>query len=78
MCFIKYLLLLFFSQLTTLNAQNAKLERELQDVLDEQHLLKVDLAARKQLCDKLDIERDKLNAELSELNEIKRKVGAHN
>lgn len=34
------------------------------------------MAARKELCDKLDVERDKLNAELTELNEIKRKVHA--
>ncbi|XP_050335974.1 centrosomal protein of 135 kDa isoform X1 [Bactrocera neohumeralis] len=65
-------------KLTALNAQNAKLERELEDALDEQHLLKVDLAARKELCDKLDVERDKLNAELTELNEIKRKLERDN
>lgn len=71
----KYLnFLLPSEQLSAANAQNTKLERQLEEAIDEQRLLKVDLAARKELCDKLDNEKDKLNAELTELNEIKRKV----
>jgi len=34
----------------------------------------VDLEARKELCDKLDVEKGKLNAELNEVNEIRKKV----
>lgn len=61
-------------KLATLTAKATCLEHKLEEALDEQHLLKTDLTARKELCDKLDIEKDKLNAELYELNDIKRKV----
>lgn len=61
-------------QIATLTAKATCLEHKLEESLDEQHLLKTDLIARKELCDKLDNEKDKLNAELFELNDIKRKV----
>lgn len=50
------------------------MEHQLEECQDEQRILKTDLTARKELCDKLDNEKDKLNAELNELNDIKRKV----
>lgn len=58
--------------------QNSSLEKELQDAYDDQQLLKVDLEARKELCDKLDIQKDKLNAELMELGGIHRKLERDN
>lgn len=61
-------------KLTKLTAKNACLERQLAECQDEQRILKTDLEARKELCDKLDNEKDKLNAELNELNDVKRKV----
>lgn len=55
------------------------MEHQLEECQDEQRILKTDLTARKELCDKLDNEKDKLNAELNELNDIKRKVkGVYN
>lgn len=61
-------------KIATLTAQITCLEHKLEESLDEQQLLRTDLSARKELCDKLDIEKDKLNAELYELNDVKRKA----
>lgn len=61
-------------KIAALTAKNTCLEHKLEESQDEQRILKTDLTARKELCDKLDIEKDKLNAELNELNDIKRKV----
>lgn len=58
--------------------QNSSLEKELEDAYDDQRLIKVDLQARKELCDKLDIQKDKLNAELMELNANHRKLERDN
>lgn len=57
-------------QLTAARASMRCLERELENAREQ----KIELDVRKELCDKLDIEKDKLNAELNELNEVRRKV----
>lgn len=67
-----------YFQVANLLNQNSSLEKELQDAYDDQQLLKVDLEARKELCDKLDIQKDKLNAELMELGGIHRKLERDN
>ncbi|XP_055902694.1 centrosomal protein of 135 kDa [Eupeodes corollae] len=66
------------AQIDTLKTQNTFLENQIEEAYDEQQLLKVDLAARKELCDKLDIQRDKLNAEVFELNKIRKKLERDN
>ncbi|KAL5290422.1 hypothetical protein ACFFRR_010033, partial [Megaselia abdita] len=65
-------------QVANLLSQNSSLEKELQEAYDDQKLLKVDLEARRELCDKLDIQKDKLNAELMELGGIHRKLERDN
>lgn len=57
-------------QLTSMRASMRCLERELDHARDQ----KIELDVRKELCDKLDVEKEKLNAELNELNEIRKKV----
>lgn len=57
-------------QLTTARASIQRLERELENARDQ----KIELEVHKELCDKLDVEKEKLNAELNELNEIRNKV----
>jgi len=61
-------------QLTAAKASVRCLERELENARDDIRVQKVDLEARKELCDKLDVEKGKLNAELNEVNEIRKKV----
>ncbi|BFF96489.1 centrosomal protein of 135 kDa [Drosophila madeirensis] len=61
-------------QLTAARATARCLERELENVRDDLRIQKVDLEARKELCDKLDVEKAKLNAELNEVNEIRKKL----
>lgn len=61
-------------QIVTLTNQKNGLEKKLEIIQDDQRLLKIDLASRKELCDKLDIEKDKINAELNEINQIRKKV----
>jgi len=61
-------------QLTAARASVRCLERELENARDDIRVQKVDLEARKELCDKLDVERSKLNAELNDVNEIRKKV----
>lgn len=50
------------------------LQRELENARDDLRVQKVNLEARQELCDKLDVEKDKLNAELNEVNEMRKKV----
>jgi len=57
-------------QLTAARASVRCLERELENAREQ----KIELEVHKELCDKLDVEKDKLNAELNELNEIRKKV----
>lgn len=71
-CKLKYF------QVANLQNQNSSLEKELQQAYDEQQLLTVDLEARKELCEKLDVKKDKLNAELMELGTIHRKLERDN
>ncbi|XP_044317491.1 centrosomal protein of 135 kDa isoform X2 [Drosophila rhopaloa] len=61
-------------QLTAARASTRCLERELENARDDLRVQKVDLEARKELCDKLDVEKGKLNAELNEVNEIRKKL----
>ncbi|SPP76004.1 Hypothetical predicted protein [Drosophila guanche] len=61
-------------QLAAARATARCLERELENVRDDLRIQKVDLEARKELCDKLDVEKAKLNAELNEVNEIRKKL----
>ncbi|XP_041674094.1 centrosomal protein of 135 kDa isoform X3 [Drosophila eugracilis] len=61
-------------QLTAARASMRCLERELESARDDIRVQKVDLEARKELCDKLDVEKGKLNAELNEVNEMRKKL----
>ncbi|XP_016994011.2 centrosomal protein of 135 kDa isoform X2 [Drosophila takahashii] len=61
-------------QLTAARASTRCLERELENARDDIRVQKVDLEARKELCDKLDVEKGKLNAELNEVNEMRKKL----
>ncbi|XP_017112554.1 centrosomal protein of 135 kDa [Drosophila elegans] len=61
-------------ELTAARAATRCLERELENARDDLRVQKVDLEARKELCDKLDVEKGKLNAELNEVNEIRKKL----
>ncbi|XP_052848282.1 centrosomal protein of 135 kDa isoform X2 [Drosophila gunungcola] len=61
-------------QLTAARTATRCLERELENARDDLRVQKVDLEARKELCDKLDVEKGKLNAELNEVNEIRKKL----
>ncbi|KAH8380322.1 hypothetical protein KR009_010009 [Drosophila setifemur] len=62
------------TQLTTARATARCLERDLENARDDLRVQKVDLEARRELCDKLDVEKDKLNAELNEVNEMRKKL----
>lgn len=61
-------------QLTSMRASMRCLERQLEQAREQ----KIELDVRKELCNKLDVEKDKLNAELNELNEIRNKVSRVN
>ncbi|EDV51825.1 centrosomal protein of 135 kDa isoform X1 [Drosophila erecta] len=61
-------------QLTAARASVRCVERDLENARDEIRVQKVDLEARKELCDKLDVERSKLNAELNEVNDFRKKL----
>uniref|UniRef100_A0A1A9Z8Z3 Centrosomal protein of 135 kDa n=1 Tax=Glossina pallidipes TaxID=7398 RepID=A0A1A9Z8Z3_GLOPL len=65
-------------KLTSQKVQNTCLKQKLEESLDEQRLLETDLTARKELCKKLDVEKDKLNAELNELNDVRKNLEAEN
>ncbi|KAH8242312.1 hypothetical protein KR032_000347 [Drosophila birchii] len=50
------------------------LQRDLENARDDLRVQKVNLEARQELCDKLDVEKEKLNAELHEVNEMRKKL----
>ncbi|KAL7734985.1 hypothetical protein ACLKA6_011250 [Drosophila palustris] len=58
------------AQLTAARSSIRCLERELETAREQ----KIELEVHKELCDKLDVEKDKLNAEVNELNEIRNKL----
>lgn len=60
-------------QLTAARASMRCLERELENAREQ----KIELDVRKELCEKLDVEKERLNAELNELNEIRKKVSVY-
>ncbi|XP_034104614.1 centrosomal protein of 135 kDa isoform X1 [Drosophila albomicans] len=57
-------------QLTAARASQRCLERELENAREQ----KIELDVHKELCEKLDVEKEKLNAELNELSEIRKKL----
>ncbi|KAH8369969.1 hypothetical protein KR093_001625 [Drosophila rubida] len=57
-------------QLTAARASQRCLERE----LDKAREQKIELDVHKELCEKLDVEKEKLNAELNELHETRKKL----
>ncbi|XP_068143265.1 centrosomal protein of 135 kDa isoform X2 [Drosophila tropicalis] len=61
-------------KLTAARATVRRLEQELENAHDDLRIQKVDLDARKELCDKLDVEKAKLNAELNDVQEIRKKL----
>ncbi|XP_033242157.1 centrosomal protein of 135 kDa isoform X2 [Drosophila miranda] len=61
-------------QLTAARAKARCLKQELENARDDLRIQKVDLDARRELCDKLDVEKEKLNAELNEVNETRKKL----
>uniref|UniRef100_A0A499FV14 Centrosomal protein of 135 kDa n=1 Tax=Anopheles farauti TaxID=69004 RepID=A0A499FV14_9DIPT len=61
-------------QLNELSAQLAATESELESVREEKHALAIDLEATKELCHKLDLQKDKLNAELEEHSNIREQL----
>lgn len=63
-----------YRQTTELNNQLADIERELKRREEEVELHHANSKAMKELCSKLDIEKEKLNEELNECSKIRRKV----
>lgn len=61
-------------QITELNSQLNDVERELKRRDDEIQLQRANSDAIKELCNKLDIEKEKLKEELNECSNIRRKV----
>uniref|UniRef100_A0A182N302 Uncharacterized protein n=1 Tax=Anopheles dirus TaxID=7168 RepID=A0A182N302_9DIPT len=61
-------------QLNELSAQLAATESELESLREEKHALAIDLEATKELCHKLDLQKDKLNAELEEHSSIREQL----
>lgn len=61
-------------QTTELSNQLTDIERELKRREEEIELQQANSKALKELCDKLDIEKVKLNEELNECTKIRRKV----
>ncbi|XP_017862911.1 PREDICTED: centrosomal protein of 135 kDa isoform X2 [Drosophila arizonae] len=57
-------------QLTAARTRMRCLERDLENAREQ----KIELEVRKELCEKLDIEKEKLNAELNEINETRKKL----
>lgn len=64
-------------QIGDLSSEIAKLEVELETCKDENKSLKADLDAVKELCNKLDLQKDKLNDELTEHSTIRQQVIYH-
>lgn len=61
-------------QVLELSKQVACLESELEHCQEEKDAMKADLEATKELCNKLDNEKDKLKEELLECTDIRKKV----
>lgn len=62
------------AKLSELTKQVKALETENADYQHEKAALKKELIATKELCDKLDNEKEKLNAEVNEYSAIRRDV----
>lgn len=63
-----------YRQSTELSNQLTDIERELKRREEEIELQQANSKAIKELCSKLDIEKEKLNEELNECSKIRRKV----
>lgn len=61
-------------QIIELNNQVTDVERELKRRDEESELQRANASAVKELCSKLDIEKEKLKEELNECSNIRRKV----
>lgn len=57
-----------------MSSQIAKLEVEIDNQIDENRMLKADLEATKDLCNKLDHQKDKLTEELNEHSKIRQQL----
>lgn len=62
------------SQLESMSNEIATLQAKIEGSDENQGILKADADAVKDLCSKLDFEKDKLTAELNECMEIRQKV----
>lgn len=65
-------------QVTELSNQMAMHDEEIERCHQIQATIQADLDATKNLCSKLDHEKDKINAELNECSEIRRKLELEN
>ncbi|XP_058173833.1 centrosomal protein of 135 kDa [Anopheles ziemanni] len=61
-------------QMNELSAKLAAAESEIESLRDENHALAMDLEATKELCSKLDLQKDRLNAELQEHSDIREQL----
>lgn len=61
-------------QISQLNIELTEVERQLKRRDEEVVAIRGDSNATKELCNKLDIEKEKLNEELNECSNIRRKV----
>ncbi|XP_050097356.1 centrosomal protein of 135 kDa [Anopheles aquasalis] len=61
-------------QINELSAQLAAAESELEALRDNNHALSLDLEATKELCSKLDLQKDKLSEELQEHSNIREQL----
>lgn len=62
------------TQLESMSNEIATLQAKIEGSDENRCILKADADAVKDLCDKLDFEKEKLNAELNECMEIRQKV----
>lgn len=69
-----YISILLYSQINNLSAQIARLEIEIENQIDENRMLKADLDATKELCNKLDLQKEKLQEELDEHSKIREQL----
>lgn len=65
-------------QINGLSSNIVKLETEIECLKEENHNLREDLDATKNLCNKLDLQKDKLNAELEEHSSIREQLNKEN
>lgn len=65
-------------QINRLSATIVSLETEIECLKEENHNLREDLEATKELCNKLDLQKDKLNAELEEHSNIREQLNKEN